>query len=304
MIYKTFKTLLCAALVVGFAATASAGTLTATTNGNFVIFDFARDGSTPTFGTFDFEVVAGDGTTFVADGTPYTATPGTGGTAFNQAFPTPDFLGGLGLSPVGLTETSTRMFGAFARLGAPIDNANLFIGQVLLEAGMSGTATLQLFDTGGNVAQSMTATFGGTGGEGVLAGADFNFNADDPAFGSISYALDFTTMEFMLSNTGNADLTINSIGLTDTNSDGVNFSVGDVSGQTIAAGGSLMVPLTYLGIPNIASIPPGTTLIDTLNVSSTGGDLALQISATVPEPSTIALAGLALVGLVGFARRR
>ncbi len=41
-----------------------------------------------------------------------------------------------------------------------------------------------------------------------------------------------------------------------------------------------------------------------LVVNTNGGPLSYSLTASVPEPSTVALAGLALVGLVGFTRRK
>lgn len=41
-----------------------------------------------------------------------------------------------------------------------------------------------------------------------------------------------------------------------------------------------------------------------LVVNTNGGPLSYSLTARVPEPSTVALAGLALVGLVGFTRRK
>lgn len=53
-----------------------------------------------------------------------------------------------------------------------------------------------------------------------------------------------------------------------------------------------------------ASTGIGRNVGATLEVRTNGGTLIYNLSARVPEPSTVALAGLAMVGLVGFARRR
>ena len=48
---------------------------------------------------------------------------------------------------------------------------------------------------------------------------------------------------------------------------------------------------------------PGRDVAAVLEVRTNGDTLSYNLTARVPEPSTFALAGLALVGLVGFARR-
>lgn len=48
----------------------------------------------------------------------------------------------------------------------------------------------------------------------------------------------------------------------------------------------------------------GRDVMAVLQIQTNGGTLEYQLTASVPEPSTVALAGLAMVGLVGFARRK
>jgi hypothetical protein len=58
---------------------------------------------------------------------------------------------------------------------------------------------------------------------------------------------------------------------------------------------------------NVAWNAPGTaagTYTAQVLVNTSAGNLAFDVSANIPEPATLALAGLAVVGLVGFSRRK
>ncbi|MEM9186714.1 MAG: PEP-CTERM sorting domain-containing protein [Planctomycetota bacterium] len=97
-----------------------------------------------------------------------------------------------------------------------------------------------------------------------------------------------------------------------------NGGTGELGAITLTEGGDnpeLFVPtLDGLNIDigldlsslNLSSILPNTTFTSTLNVAAANdgdGDLLYTLSVTVPEPSTVGLFSLALVGLAGLRRR-
>lgn len=95
-------------------------------------------------------------------------------------------------------------------------------------------------------------------------------------------------------------------------SNGGDGELGEITTQILGPDASLFGALSNglnvdLTLDNAAArqLAPNTALSATLVVSSAnGGSLSYDLAANVPEPSTVALAGLALVGLVGFARRK
>lgn len=96
--------------------------------GDVVQMIYTAEPGDPAFDTFDFTANAGTTTTWTADDQPRLI-PGGAGTGFNGLLDSPTFLGGLGLSSVGLEETSRRLFGAYTRLGGLIDEPSVLIGQ-------------------------------------------------------------------------------------------------------------------------------------------------------------------------------
>lgn len=105
-----------------------------------------------------------------------------------------------------------------------------------------------------------------------------------------------------LANTGPASTSINVTGVTITGADAALFSIPDFAAGTLAGGAAATkFDAKFLGT-NGATNPGVKTAVATFATSL--GDVSYTLTATVPEPSTIALAGLALAGVVAFGRRR
>lgn len=129
-------------------------------------FSAVTEDGDPEFDTFDITTEASAGSIAAPLGNANAITgKGDGGTGFSALLPTPTFLGGMGLSPVGLETTETKTFQAYALLGGLIDlSPETFLSQVQFStdiADAAGTAVLQLFRSG-NVVGTASTDFGGS----------------------------------------------------------------------------------------------------------------------------------------------
>ena len=88
--------------------------------------------------------------------------PPSDDSGFNGLLDAPPLFGGLGYSAFGVTDTTSEVSGTFASLGSNdiANQGNLFIAQVVVPTGGSGTFSFEFFDDGNSVGGGSNS-FGG-----------------------------------------------------------------------------------------------------------------------------------------------
>ena len=192
---------------------------------------------------------------------------------------------GLGFS---LTEKTTTLY-SWVDFGGGITGEGLDAGNIVTP----GTAVSDLlFDY--KIGLAGPVTVGDISG-GTVVDPVASSNVTDGSLISLQGAYDDTTGllagAIALTNIGEGELQINGVTVSD-----------DASGLFSAAFSGLNVDLG-IDVAGGRLLPSGSDVTAKLLVETNGGDFNFDLGATVPEPATFSLVGLALVGLAGMRRR-
>lgn len=151
-----------------------------------------------------------------------------------------------------------------------------------------------------------TPSVTGTGGSVAAAGSTISFGTVGKGFSQTVYlALQNTSTD---ANGGNSLLTALTIDqYTITGADASAFSISSIAGSVITEGGTLLVPITVTGTSLIGTLNSTLTIFTDESVALGGAGDTFTYALTsysVPEPTSLAVLGAGLAGLVSFRRRR